>query len=220
MHESTTWDLERLLAIIADAARAHEQGTVRAQDVHGIDALDEVEIHPLLADALEATGWTCLREQRYPSSGALDRSFRDRFRCDLVLLDAGTTLADPLEHARDLDAHPLFGDQPPPGVPPEDACWIEVKVLSAARCSVATIDTALDDLAKLANDELILVGGLLFMLFAPDEATGRETLNRAWTRGVEDGRCSHRPLIEWVPIADRRGHGGIAIGLFRAPVSP
>lgn len=93
-------------ALCAGLRRADARAR-REQAVRGVDALSEVELHPLAAAALRAQGWSVLREQPYPSqwqtkrSAAAERARRraaaglperhDRWKCDLVLVERAAT---------------------------------------------------------------------------------------------------------------------------------
>src|SRR5690606_38954816 len=115
------------------------------QAVRGLDALDEVHLHRILAAAVESVGCGVLREVPYPgeAAGRPSRGRRprrsERERCDLVLTPLpGQPLADPVEALveRDRVEATLFAqlaDEPAPiplGEPapcsPEDALWLEI----------------------------------------------------------------------------------------------
>lgn len=75
------------------------------QAVRGLDALDEIDLHPVLAAAVESVGCGVLREVCYPGealAAARPRGRRprrsERERCDLVLTPLpGQRLADPVQ---------------------------------------------------------------------------------------------------------------------------
>jgi hypothetical protein len=124
-----------------NARRALEQA------VYGIDALDEVDLHPVISAGFTESpaGFGALREVAYPAqwkmkvrrgdAGVDDDPRlplpRDRERCDLVLMERpGLTLADPLrivkgaEESRRAAAGTLFESVVGPavvqGAPPAD----------------------------------------------------------------------------------------------------
>lgn len=122
------------------------------QAVRGLDALDECDLHPVLAAAVESVGCGVLREVCYPGealAAARPRGRRprrsERERCDLVLTPLpGQQLADPVEALieRDQAEQTLFAhlvDEPTgvrprqaaslPHILPEDALWLEIKTL-------------------------------------------------------------------------------------------
>jgi hypothetical protein len=109
----------------AEALAAHARSLDDEQAVRGLDALAEVDLHPLLAMAFGTPEHACLREVVYPSErirpdakrlngldlraiadpvtgelvvdGLLDPRRSERQRCDLVVLPPGTTgLRDPV----------------------------------------------------------------------------------------------------------------------------
>ncbi|HEX7009816.1 MAG TPA: hypothetical protein VF184_07535, partial [Phycisphaeraceae bacterium] len=80
------------IADIADAVAAGLSAQARAEDleqaVYGLDARDELELHPLIQQALRAAGYGVWPEQRYP--GAWNHRKRSLGqRCDLVLTPNG-----------------------------------------------------------------------------------------------------------------------------------
>jgi hypothetical protein len=144
------------LSALAQAACAHfarlDADLAAQQAVRGLDALDEIDLHPFLAAAVQAVGYGVLREVPYPGDAPAGASRRgcpprrprrsERERCDLVLTPLpGQRLADPVEALieRDRAEATLFahlagepvtaapGASPP--VAPEDALWLEVKTL-------------------------------------------------------------------------------------------
>lgn len=121
------------------------------QSVRGLDALLELQLHPVLARGLSAAGFGVRAEQPYPTwsktpgkgceTGPARPQRRDRLRCDLVLLpDPGAILHDPvaaeLAARRAAETAPLFvqarstsGDVPAEATGPEEAFWLEVKAV-------------------------------------------------------------------------------------------
>ena len=121
--------------------------------MYGLDALDETEVHPVLARAFEEAGFGVMREQAYPTQWKRKRRAgdqlplpRDRERCDLVLTPRpGQRLRDSLAAAktakrtRDEVAGTLFEAMGGAGgevlsardeVAPDDAYWLELKVVA------------------------------------------------------------------------------------------
>jgi len=119
MPEPPTWDLDRLADAAAGALRAEARRLDAEQSSRGLDALDELRIHPILHAAFAGAGYGVHPEQRYP----VDRSRSRRSsgdRCDIVLTpDPDASLADPVSPT------PLFEGG---ATPTEAALWIEVKV--------------------------------------------------------------------------------------------
>jgi hypothetical protein len=137
---------ETLVAALrrADTERRDEQAPL------GIDALDEVALHPILAEGLTVAGWGVHRETRYPGLESDDpgspaprgsRKDNARDRCDLVLTERpGLALLDPVHADRRVRAGDgtLFADLAPAmeasasadAVRPEDAFWLEIKAVA------------------------------------------------------------------------------------------
>lgn len=207
------------IASIADAAQLGLSEAARNRDleqaVYGMDALDEVALHPTLAEAFTAAGYGVHREQRYPADRQR-RALSEGERCDFVLTpdnralkhpDAAGTLFDP------LDALELA-----------DAFWLEVKVVSQyllegpnRSYSSQLLATVRQDVTKLSKDPGILHAGLLLILFVQDEMIAENDLkvwqDRCLLRGLPIGAPARRSLA----ITDRHGHGLCAIAAY--PVS-
>lgn len=224
------WDPVELVEIAAQGLRAREAALEAEQAVHGIDALQEVDLHPILADAFRLRGFGVVREAPYPGGKTGRVLRRDRERCDLVLLPAAApALRDPVAEFIDREAREatLFAAMPArKGTDPEDAYWLEVKVIAqhayenaipgpnrayageAARCA--------GDLLKLSREARARHAGLLILLFADAEETARHDagafLERCLQRSIEIAS----PASEWVRIRERIGNRGVL--LFLTPV--
>jgi hypothetical protein len=121
------WQTDLLTHAIADALEAEEHRLAIEQAVYGLDALSEVEFHPIIARGASQHAAKVLREVEYPhhwrargSAAATETDEsreadepdalphrRDRLRCDLVLLPTSDahphvepTLADPVKRIR------------------------------------------------------------------------------------------------------------------------
>ncbi len=196
---------------VADIADAIEAGLAaridldrRSQAVRGVDALDEVALHPLLADALTAAGFGVHREVRYPAARR-KRSRAEGRRCDLVLAPEGRPLQDPAAAAT------LFDD--PTATALDEAFWLEVKVVSQfsengpnTSWSSELLGTVRKDIAKLAGDADILHAGLLLVLWVEHESIASHDLevwqNRCLAQGFPISSASERRL----ELQDRIGH--------------
>jgi hypothetical protein len=102
------WSLDAIADALAGAIAAREHALRHEQAVHGLDALQEVDLHPLIAQALLTLDHHphVLREQPYPHewNAKARRSVftgveilpehRDRQRCDIVLLEPPATRLD------------------------------------------------------------------------------------------------------------------------------
>ncbi|MCA9294821.1 MAG: hypothetical protein KDA20_13520 [Phycisphaerales bacterium] len=202
---------------IADAlrARAHELDEEHA--TLGIDALDELPLHPILCAGLETTGLGVLREQRYPASRAVPkRSIGDR--CDIVLIRAPDThLTDPLQSGT------LFAEQ---GVAPEDALWLEVKLAAQFAMSDGwsranplysgvMLTQTMADIRKLASESAIHHAALVLIMFNTDEPIASHDLSAWYQRCIERGLPISAPITHRFAITDRIGNAVATIALVR-----
>ncbi len=209
------WDLGLILSACAEALRDAARRLDEEQAALGIDALDELEIHPILRRGLVAAGFGVIAEQRYPQAGARPRR-SEGDRCDIVLTEhQGEHLIDPLA------SHTLFGER---GVEPEAALWLEVKVVGQfsitdgmARANPGYTSGLLSaltaDVRKLASDDRIAHGAALLVLFNSDERIAEHDLGQ-WTRSaIERGLPISSPLCERFAISDRIGNGVATVAL-------
>jgi hypothetical protein len=206
-------------ADLADAIAEHlarvEADLVREQAVRGIDALDEVELHPILVDAFVAAEFGVTREARYPSERR-HWSENEGDRCDLVLTDAGRELLAERKRATLFD--------PPDAVPPDEALWVEVKTVAQfhedgpnGRYAIELGGPIRRDVQKLARDPAILRSALVVLLFVSDPSIARHDLD-VWLREALDrGLPVGEPCVREVPLSDRLGHSTCAVAVF--PVS-
>jgi hypothetical protein len=216
-------------ADIAEAAcrgLANAEATLAAEGaVHGLDSLSELRLHDLLAAALAAPGLTVLREVPYPGPEGSRAKRPDLERCDMVLLPAGcTALADPVQQTidRDKGVGTLFESIPdaPPAptiCPPQDAFWLEVKVVGqfAPRAGVPEPNPAYaseliaalrDDLGKLSREPRAPHAGVLLLLYTAGEHVARHDLGVALHRVLDRGVAFRGPDVRTTPIADRIGN--------------
>lgn len=204
---------------IADIADALESGLGRhaahldaEQAIYGLDNLDELALHPLLAQALESAGYGVHREQRYPAD-RLRRSESEGERCDLVLTPDRRPLVVPEAKAT------LF--EPADAVPPDEAFWLEVKIVAQFTSdgpnrayASQLLANVRRDVTKLAKDREILHSGLLIVLFAADRRVAEHDL------GIWHARCLERslpigaPALRLIGLNDRIGNGLAAIALY------
>jgi hypothetical protein len=152
------WDVQDIVDACQRGLARRAAALDEEQSHSGIDALDEVAVHPLLAAALAESGWGVSREQPLPGSAAgaalAPDSHRDaivevkrlprhaqRERCDLVLLPSPRHVLldwvrESLERAKFQGS--LFESVPVPAPLPDrglcvsapDAYWLEVKVVA------------------------------------------------------------------------------------------
>ncbi|MBY0312799.1 MAG: hypothetical protein K2W85_12080 [Phycisphaerales bacterium] len=243
------WSIDAIADALIDALQTQESELRAEQAVYGLDALAEVDIHPLLASGLERAGLGVLREHPYPHEWLAKKpssksriglpEHRDRQRCDLVLTPSpGQRLNDALhnERSRREEADRLRGSlfesiatppttsRDPALLDPEDALWLEIKLVNQFCVSSGvpgpnrTYSSELTrnpvaDLRKLADDHRIVHAGVAVVLCACDEPTARHDL------GVLAHKCLDRnlpiaiPAFRATPIQDRIGNAVCALGL-------
>jgi len=211
----SVYDLAAIAEAAADALRAESERLDRANDPRGLDAPRELGLHPLIAAGLERAGFGVFREVRYPAGAAKHkRSAGDR--CDLVLTPS------PEHHLADTGlAGTLYATA---GVPPERACWIEVKTVrqfalvsgvASERPGYASrlAGPAARDLRKLAADPAIRRAASMIVLFARDEQTANHDL-AAWAhRALDRGLPAGDQRLRGFPVADRLGNAWCAVAV-------
>lgn len=166
-----------------------------AQEVRGLDARDELELHPLIQDVLREAGFGVHPEQRYPAD-RLHQKRSEGGRCDIVLTPDGRALQEP-----DIEAT-LF--TPADAVALSDAFWLEIKVIAQfteagpnARYAADLQEPVRRDVAKLARDPGIRHAALCLLLFCADDDVAAHDL-REWER-----RCMARDLPIGIPCTRR-----------------
>lgn len=205
------WDPDALLGSAVQALREHAKSLDLEQAVYGLDHLDELALHPILAAGFEATPLEVAREVIYPLHR--DRPSRSQgIRCDLVLSPQGMPLRE------ETEALPLFVE--PETTAPEQAYWLEVK--AAAQHMEARVNPGYaslltgpvgGDVLKLRSDPVIRHAGLLVIRFAASEAHASDQLHR-WRRS----RAAEK--LPWVDVNtegfalnNRAGNGWCAVTL-------
>lgn len=219
------WDVFGLCEAVAAGLRRKATEVDLEQAVHGLDALSEVELHPIIAEAFSSAGFGVIREQPYPSPGTT-RKRSDRERCDIVLTPTHPArLADPVEEQIEQEraAGTLFAGAlgpAPAGIEPEEAYWLEVKVVGQF-CLEAGITGQnrsytseligragpIGDIRKLARDKRITHAGVLVVLFAADRATAEHDAAVLVHRCIDRDLPVRSPELHGFEITDRIGNG-------------
>lgn len=206
-------------ADITDAIEAGFRRRAAALDaehaVYGLDALDEVRLHPVIAEALSHEGFGVYREERYPADRRKHRESEGE-RCDFVLTPGGLPLRVAERKATLFDS--------PDMVDLDEAYWLETKVVAQytpegpnRQYASQLLSTVRHDVAKLAKDPDILHAGLLIVMFVREQAVAVHDLD------IWQDRCLRRslpiaaPSVRHVQITERMGHGICTIALY--PVS-
>ncbi len=206
-------------ADIADAIEAGLRAELARRDheqsVYGLDSLDELALHPILAASLREAGFGVHREQRYPADRAQRRVSMGE-RCDFVLTPEQRELIK--EDSRGT----LFDD--PDAVSLDEAYWLEVKIVVQFTCEGANgnyashlMSAVREDVGKLAKDPGILQAGLLIVLFVRDERVADHDLKIWQDRCLERGLPLGAPSRRAIPMTDRHGNGCCAIAVYPIP---
>jgi hypothetical protein len=225
------WDYRDLLRIAREGLEVAARAAEREQAVHGIDALSEVELHPLLANSFSMAGLGVRREWPYPGVPEKRPKFAARARCDLVLTTApGVDLLDPVAQLLETDkaAGTLFESlagratastpvAPRPTCPATDAFWLEVKVVGQYtytlgvpgpnRAYGSELTGSLNvDLAKISADPALRWAGLLLIFFTDEKETADHDLLVALHRSLDKGHSFSAPVAESFAIPDHIGN--------------
>lgn len=204
---------------IADIADALEIGlTHKAEQldkehaVGGLDSLEELDLHPIIATALLEAGFGVHREQRYPAD-QIKRKRSEGERCDFVLTQDKLPLAIP------SDVPTLF--DPPNAIPLSEAYWLEVKVVYQYtqdgpnhNYTSSLLTPGRRDVLKLAKDRGINHRGLLILLFSQDERVAEHDLAQ-WLHGALNQNLPiSSPSLRDIAITDRLGNALCKIALY------
>jgi hypothetical protein len=218
------WDMDTLCRTAAETLQEAGDQLDLEGAVRGLDAVDELALHPLLADALLRCGFGVERERPYPGDVHARRRHSQRERCDLVVLPSPMHfLLDPVAEllATDAARGTLFADvEPEPdtlGVAAANACWIEVKVVgqfcfrdgvpgpNSAYSSELTAALT-DDLAKLSRDALLRHSAVLLVLFTESVDVAEHDVTVALHRAIDRGVPLRSPTAHRFAVQDRIGN--------------
>jgi hypothetical protein len=220
------WDYRELVRIAREGLERHSRAGSEEQAVHGLDALSEVELHPLLAETFGAAGFGVRREWPYPGIVEKRPKIASRNRCDVVLMGAGQELLDPVAELLETDkaAGTLFesvaegGTKTRPSVCQAcDAFWMEVKVVGQFTHTLGVpgpnrayaselMGSLRVDLAKIGADSSLRWAGLLLILFTDSRETADHDLMVALHRSLDKGLSFSAPMTEAFEIPDRIGN--------------
>jgi hypothetical protein len=218
------WRPDQIADLAAAALRARLQALCLEQAVKGLDAMTEVEFHPVIADGLTAAGFGVASEFPYPGQPGRRPRFSERERCDLVITPGPEIpIADPVAVLREQDEAEttLFASnaaaEQTPGIPPEEAYWIEVKLVGQFCYSNGVpgpnrtytselLTTVASDIPKLARDEHIRHAALLLILFTADRATADHDLAAFVHKCLDRGLPVSTPSVARVEVPDLIGN--------------
>ncbi len=212
-HPNMQWDVVDIVETVSAGLLGRARADDEEQAVYGLDAVEELQLHPLIHDALRMGGYGVHPEQRFPSDRTRRRRKSEGKRCDIVLTPNERPLGDP--DAADT----LFAA--PDAVSLETAYWLEVKTVSMFttegpfhRYSAELLAPVSKDIRKLAEDRLIFHGGLLLVLFTVDQAVADHDLTTWLDRCTQRGFPVAPPIVRGFELTDRLGNGWCAVALF------
>lgn len=220
------WDALVLAEAAARAIGAEDARLRAEQAVYGLDRLDEVGLHPLLAAGMRAAGWGVWREQPYPGVVLRRARLSERERCDLVLTeDPAAPPLDPVAElkAMDLASGTLFEPVAEamavraPFTEVGEAYWLEVKAVAQftyrdgapgpnASYAAELVAGPTRDAVKIASEPMIRAGGVLVVLFTADAPTAAHDVGAMAHRMLDRGAPIGAPVWVSVPVADRIGN--------------
>lgn len=227
---------------MVETLRERERQLADEQAVYGLDCLSETELHALLMNGLLARGFVPLREQAYPEEWKRRKADkhsplpRDRQRCDIVLLPPGSRkLRDAVrvvKKARAIaeagagslfgalaaaDAERTLGERGAQEAEPEEAHWLEFKLVSQycyssgipgpnATYASELTRSLIKDLGKLVKDRRIKSAAAALIMFSADEATAEHDLGVVMHRVLDRELPVASPLRKSFGVQDRIGN--------------
>lgn len=233
------WDLDAITEALAAGLRRAEADLAEEHAVHGLDALDEIGLHPILASGLAAIDLAVFRETPYPGQPGTLPKESERLRCDLVVAAPGATgVSDKVLQGKEMRgmSDSLFAEvaerltAPPKGfAAPEDALWLEIKTVGQYsyvdgfagpnRSYASQFNQCRHDLKKLGLARGVEHAALVLVLF--HERT--EIAEHDLTAFVHKCLDHHLPVAGLttasLPIADRIGNAVCTVGLVRVRAS-
>lgn len=201
---------------IADAVAQGLQQQAHRDDaehaVYGFDAMDELALHPLIHEALQAQGFGVWPEQRYPGHRQKTKRSEGQ-RCDVVLTPEGLPLRT--EAVRGT----LFDN--PHAIDPQAGYWLEVKTVAQhetsgpfRRYSAELLAPVAKDVKKIWSDGQIHHGGLLIVLFTEDQETAEHDLAAWHERCLRKGFPVGPPAVRGFAINNRIGNAWCSVAVF------
>ena len=217
------WDEQHLLSAVCEHLKRLEANLSEEDAFKGLDALDERAMHPLIADALSASGIAVFREFPFPGLPGKRKKLPERERCDFVLTHSiDLPPGDPMKGVVDdqLRSGTLFAAQDPApigGTPIGDCYFLECKVVGQwvyidgvpgpNRTYSSQLTRAITaDLKKLNADERITHGSVLLVLFTADPAVAEHDLPIALHRALDRNALFKSPLTVAFAVAERIGN--------------
>lgn len=227
------WDLAEIISSAADQIRSYEQLLIDDHAYAGIDALREIDLHPIVCEGLTQIFQVVLREECLPSTAKDLPGKNSRERVDFILLpDRKKSLFDPV--SAHMEVHRASGTlfesvaslpKPTPSeCDPKDAMWVEMKCIPQFRYidGVPTPNTKYaqeivngpsEDVVKLASDPLIRHCAVLVVVFNELKEAGPHDLAMSVRTMIDRDLPVGMPELEQIAIEDRGGNGWCTLGL-------
>lgn len=224
-HPAMTWSVHDLAEALIACLAQHEAALRAEQAVHGLDALDEVDLHPVLAEGLTRAGHAVFRELPYPGQPDLLPPESERERCDLVIAPGHASAV--LDHVRlhkemRRAEGTLFAPiaprltHDPNAIAASDAFWLEVKTFGQFsyadglarpnRTYGSQFTVCTSDVRKLGRARDLVHAALVLVLFSADEAVAEHDL-AAFVHRCLDRNLPVKDLVRaHTPIVDRIGN--------------
>jgi hypothetical protein len=205
------YDLSTIADHLAESLQLAEDAHRLEQAVYGLDSMDELSFHTVLATHL-STHHEVAREVHYPSTASAKRSHR--LRCDLVITPKGSPLK------RDTAEPTLF--DPACQCSPSDALWLEIKVAYQFRepgvrhtgYSPQWRSAVVEDLRKMEQDTLIHEAALVLIVFNESAMILEKDLDLFETVLAQKEVLAGFRQVRGVPILDRIGHSLCTVALW------
>lgn len=212
MSSAFFWSHADIAEAVYESLKRRVQQDDLEQAVYGIDALDELALHPIIAHGLADAGYHVRREQRYPGHWHKTKKSHG-LRCDIVLTPQGKPLRDP-----DIKNTIFDSDD---AVDPEAAYWLEIKTVSQftsegpfRRYSSELLAPVPRDVTKLWTDGIIAHAGLLLVLFTANQELAEHDLMVWHQRCLDRGIPAMPPAVRSLAITDRMGNAWCTAAVF------
>jgi len=227
------WSITDLNSKIAANLREHELFLVEDHAHSGLDAMREIDLHPIAIKGLADPGFTVLRESCLPSTKRELPGKNARERVDFVLLpDQKKSLFDPVDAHKELrgasgtlfESFASLAEPKQEECDPRDAMWIEMKCVPQIRYvdgvptpnskyELEMINGPSEDVIKLASDPLICHGAVLVVVFNEHAQAGPHDLAMSVRTMIDRDLPVGLPEIEQFPIQDRAGNAWCTLGM-------
>jgi hypothetical protein len=205
------WHIDTIAKAIADVLTKHEAQHQAERAVYGVDSLNELALHELIASGLSHE--LCVaREVHYPSH--MNAKLTHRQRCDLVVTPAGRPLRQ--------DARPAGLFDPPDQADASEALWLELKIAYQFReggvrhggYSSQWRNDVVKDLQKMEAEPLIQTAALCLIVFTESQAIVTKDIELFEDVLVRKQVLAGFRAVHHVPLWNRIGHGLCTVALW------